>query len=163
MTVGRQRLHQGGPELSRLVWGAWRALKSSETDTPGKLARLLEGCLELGITSFDLADIYGGYQAEALFGAALQEWGGDRRRIELVEPGVTPAPIHYESAGLDVEATAALVAEARASIARASATALEELTASMPTAISSLSLRALPEEFPEDVAVQRQPHVGRPA
>jgi hypothetical protein len=70
---------------------------------------------------------------------------------------VTPAPIHYESAGLDVEATAALVAEVRASIARASAAALEELTASMPTAISSLSLRALPEEFPEDVAVQRQP------
>ena len=25
----------------------------------------------------------------------------DRRRIELVEPGVTPAPIHYESRRLD--------------------------------------------------------------
>ncbi|MGD9507227.1 MAG: aldo/keto reductase family oxidoreductase [Geminicoccaceae bacterium] len=84
MTVGRQQLHSDGPELSRLVWGAWRALKSAETDTPAKLARLIEGCLELGITSFDLADIYGGYQAEALFGAALKEWGGERSRIELV-------------------------------------------------------------------------------
>lgn len=84
MTVGRQRLHPDGPELSRLVWGAWRSLKSPETDTPPKLARLIEGCLELGITSFDHADVYGGYQAEALFGAALREWGGDRGRIELV-------------------------------------------------------------------------------
>ena len=84
MTVGRQRLHPDGPELSRLVWGAWRSLKSPETDTPPKLARLIEGCLELGITSFDHADVYGGYQAEALFGAALREWRGDRGRIELV-------------------------------------------------------------------------------
>lgn len=35
----------------------------------------------------------------------------DRRRIELVEPGVTAAPIHYDSARLDVAGTAALVAE----------------------------------------------------
>lgn len=84
MTVGRQRLHPDGPELSRLVWGAWRSSKSPETDTPPKLARLIEGCLELGITSFDHADVYGGYQAEALFGAALREWSGDRHRIELV-------------------------------------------------------------------------------
>src|SRR5829696_902357 len=26
MTVSRQRLHPDGPELSRLVWGAWRSL-----------------------------------------------------------------------------------------------------------------------------------------
>jgi predicted oxidoreductase len=84
MTVGRQRLHPDGPELSRLVWGAWRAVKSTETDTPVKLARLIAGCLELDVTSFDLADIYGGYQTDALFGAALREWGGDRGRLELV-------------------------------------------------------------------------------
>ena len=28
----------------------------------------------------------------------------DRRRVELIDPGVTPAPIHYESARLDVAA-----------------------------------------------------------
>ena len=32
----------------------------------------------------------------------------DRRRIELIEPGLTAAPIHYESHRLDVAATAAL-------------------------------------------------------
>jgi predicted oxidoreductase len=84
MNLSRQRLHPDGPELSRLVWGAWRSLGNPETDTPTKLARLIEGCLELGITSFDHADIYGGYRAEALFGQALREWRGDRARIELV-------------------------------------------------------------------------------
>ena len=57
MTITRQRLHPDGPELSRLVWGAWRAVDSPETDTPAKLARLIDGCLELGITSFDHPDI----------------------------------------------------------------------------------------------------------
>jgi predicted oxidoreductase len=84
MIISRQRLHPDGPELSRLVWGAWRSLESPQTDTAAKLARLIEGCLELGITSFDHADIYGGYRAEALFGAALREWRGERSRIELI-------------------------------------------------------------------------------
>ena len=37
----------------------------------------------------------------------------DRRRIELVEAGISQAPIHYRSARLGVEATAALVADVR--------------------------------------------------
>jgi len=77
----------------------------------------------------------------------------DRRRIELVEPGVTQAPIHYESRRLDVAATAALVAHVRASIVRAASAALDELAA-LP--IRSLSLRAWPPDFPEDIAVQRR-------
>jgi predicted oxidoreductase len=84
MTVSRQHLHPDGPELSRFVWGAWRSVASEATDTPAKLARLIDGCLELGITSFDHADIYGGYRAEAHFGAALREWRGDRTHIQLV-------------------------------------------------------------------------------
>jgi predicted oxidoreductase len=84
MPVSRQRLHPDGPELSRLVWGAWRSVKSPDADTPAKLARLIDCCVDLGITSFDHADIYGGYRAEALFGAALKEWRGERSRIELV-------------------------------------------------------------------------------
>lgn len=84
MTVTRQRLHPEGPELSRLVWGAWRSVGNPETDTPAKLARLIDTCLELGITAFDHADIYGGYRAEAAFGAALREWRGDRGRLQLV-------------------------------------------------------------------------------
>jgi hypothetical protein len=38
----------------------------------------------------------------------------DRRRIELIEPGITAAPIHYESRRLDVAGTTALVSKALA-------------------------------------------------
>ena len=51
----------------------------------------------------------------------------DRRRIELVEPGVSAAPIHYDSARLDVAATAALVAKVRASVVRATSAAFDEI------------------------------------
>ena len=42
----------------------------------------------------------------------------DRRRIQLIEPGVSGALIHDECRRLDAAATAALVAKARASVAR---------------------------------------------
>ena len=84
MAIGRQMLHPEGPELSRLVCGLWRALQSEETREPTGLARWIDTCLELGITSFDHADIYGDYQVEALFGGALREWRGDRSRLELI-------------------------------------------------------------------------------
>jgi hypothetical protein len=80
----------------------------------------------------------------------------DRRRIELVEPGITAAPIHYESARLDVPATAALVAKVRASVVRAASAALDELAAALPAPVRSISLRAWPLDFPDDVAVQRR-------
>ncbi len=80
----------------------------------------------------------------------------DRRRIALVEPGVTEAPIHYESARLDVAATAALVAQVRASAARAAAAAFDEIGAAVGVPIVSISLRTWPPDFPEDIAVQRR-------
>src|SRR3954469_18681662 len=80
----------------------------------------------------------------------------DRRRIELVEPGVTPAPVHYESARLDVGATAALVAQVRASVARAAAAAVDEIASALPAPLVSISLRSWPPDFPEDIAVQRR-------
>jgi hypothetical protein len=80
----------------------------------------------------------------------------DRRRIALIEPGITAAPIHYESHRLDVAATAALVAKARASIARASSAALDEIAGALSEPIVSISLRAWPLDFPDDIAVQRR-------
>ena len=80
----------------------------------------------------------------------------DRRRIELIEPGMSAAPIHYESRRLDVAATAALVATARASVVRATSAALDELAAALPAPIRSISLRAWPPDFPDDIAVQRR-------
>jgi hypothetical protein len=80
----------------------------------------------------------------------------DRRRIELVEPGVSAAPIHYESARLDVAATAALVAKVRASVVRATSAALDQLDTALPAPVESISLRVWPSDFPDDIAVQRR-------
>lgn len=80
----------------------------------------------------------------------------DRRRIELVEPGITPAPIHYDSKGLDVAATTALVATVRASVARATSAALDQLVSSLPASVESISLRTWPLNFPTDIAIQRR-------
>lgn len=80
----------------------------------------------------------------------------DRRRIELVEADVTPAPIHYDSKHLDVEQTAALVARVRESVARATAAALDALAADLPAPLASISLRTWPDDFPADIAVQRE-------
>jgi hypothetical protein len=81
----------------------------------------------------------------------------DRRRIELIEPGVSPAPIHYESRRLDVAATAALVAMVRASVVRAASAALDEIATALPEPLVSIALRAWPHDFPDDIAVQRRP------
>lgn len=80
----------------------------------------------------------------------------DRRRIELIEPGVTAAPIHYESSRLDVAATVALVAKVRASVVRATSAALDDLARALPGPVVSISLRTWPLDFPDDIAVQRR-------
>jgi hypothetical protein len=89
----------------------------------------------------------------------------DRRRIELVDPGVPAAPIHHDGGPhllhrpaepLDDHALAALVADVRASVMRRASSALDDLVASSPEPIVSMSLRAWPAAFPEDVAVQRR-------
>src|SRR5262245_27765603 len=81
----------------------------------------------------------------------------DRRRIELVEPGVCAAPIHHESGHLDAAATAALAAAVQDSVARATSAALDELARALPEPVLSISLRAWPTDFPEDIDVQRRP------
>jgi hypothetical protein len=80
----------------------------------------------------------------------------DRRRIELVEPGMSAAPIHYESRRLDVAATAALVARVRASVERACSAALDDLAGALPMPLVSISLRLWPPDFPDDIAVRRR-------
>lgn len=80
----------------------------------------------------------------------------DRRRVELVEPGVTPAPIHYDRQRLDVDGTAELVATVRASVERATSAALAELAAALPAPVASISLRTWQPDFPADIATQRR-------
>jgi hypothetical protein len=85
--------------------------------------------------------------------------------IELIEPGVPAAPIHNEGGPhllhrsaepLDDNALMALVADVRASVVRAASAALDELATALPEPIVSMSLRAWPADFPEDIAIQRR-------
>jgi hypothetical protein len=85
----------------------------------------------------------------------------DRRRIELVAPGLTHAPVHYDAAALDDRALTARITEVRASIARCSAAAFGELDAVVP-GIGSIALRKWPEDFPTDLAtIRRAPYESR--
>ena len=95
----------------------------------------------------------------------------DRRRIELIEPGRPAAPVHHEGGAfemhrsgppLDDDALAQLVAEVRASVERTTAAALDELARALPAPITTMSLRAWPADFPDDIATQRRvPHESR--
>lgn len=70
------------PELSSLIAGCWRL--ADWAWTPAERLRWIEQCLDRGVTTFDHADIYGGYRVEALFGEALALAPGVRRRLQLV-------------------------------------------------------------------------------
>ena len=69
--------------LSRLAYGVWRLSEAADTSVPAIVARI-QACLDQGITTFDHADIYGGYSCEALFGAALRAQPGLKARMEIV-------------------------------------------------------------------------------
>ena len=85
----------------------------------------------------------------------------DRRRIEMVEPGLTQAPVHYDAASLDDAALTALIAEVRTSVARCAGAAFDELDAAVP-GIESISLRTWPSDFPTDLAtIRRAPYESR--
>ncbi|WP_396213024.1 aldo/keto reductase family oxidoreductase [Gemmatimonas sp.] len=68
--------------LSPIVAGVWRM--ASWNWSPQERLRWIEQCLELGVSSFDHADIYGGYTVEALFGEVLALAPGLRARMQLV-------------------------------------------------------------------------------
>lgn len=60
-------------------WGVWdKNLNTKE------MSHLIHLFYENGITSFDHADIYGGYTTEAAFGKAFSESKIDRKKIQLI-------------------------------------------------------------------------------
>lgn len=62
-----------------MLWGSWgKQLSKAEK------ADLMHHCLALGITTFDHADIYGGYTNEADFGNAFLDSGIVRENIQLI-------------------------------------------------------------------------------
>ena len=86
----------------------------------------------------------------------------DRRRVELIEPGVPEAPVEHAMAGLGDAAARRLLDEVRAAVTRATAASLDALADSLPAPIRSVSIRAWPLDFPEEIGVlRRPPHQSR--
>ena len=59
-----------------MKWGIW----GEQLDTKS-MASLIEKCFELGINSFDHADIYGNYTTEGEFGKAFKQTNIDREKL----------------------------------------------------------------------------------
>lgn len=60
-------------------WGTWD--KNLNTN---QMENLIQVFLENKVSSFDLADIYGGYTTEASFGKALEKSKADRNKLQLI-------------------------------------------------------------------------------
>lgn len=80
--VQRITLAPQGPEFSRLVMGYWRLMDWNMSAR--ELVSFIEAHLDMGITTVDHADIYGGYQCEAAFGEALKRAPHLREKMEIV-------------------------------------------------------------------------------
>lgn len=90
----------------------------------------------------------------------------DRRRIELVDPGLPAAPIHHRGGAhamhgleevLDDEALGELVAAVRASAVEHANRSLNDLAEELGTAVKSISVRDWPRDFPSEIAELRRP------
>lgn len=82
--------------LSRIVYGMWRLADDRDTSTAHIQAKI-EACLEQGISTFDQADIYGGYEAEALLGATLKEAPHLRDQMQIITKCGIVAPMGIHS------------------------------------------------------------------
>jgi predicted oxidoreductase len=99
-------------KLSPIVAGCWRM--DAWGWTAAQRLDWIEACIDLGITSFDHADIYGGYSVEALFGEALARKPALRQKLQLVSKCgiqlVSPQrPQHrlkaYDTSAMHIEAS----------------------------------------------------------
>ncbi|GAA0783372.1 oxidoreductase [Roseibium denhamense] len=98
-------------EFSRIIYGMWRL--GDDTDTSAAhVERKIQSCLDQGITTFDQADIYGGYIAEAVLGEALKANPSLRSKMEIVTKCDIVAPVgryadakvkHYDTSRAHIE------------------------------------------------------------
>jgi len=71
-------LSDSGPKVSPAIYGFYRW--NADEINASKMESIIDLCLELGINTFDHADIYGGYQCEEMFGEKIK-----RKRIKRDE------------------------------------------------------------------------------
>lgn len=74
-------LSDSGPKVSPAVYGFYRWNEGDLSQY--KMEQIIDLCLELGINTFDHADIYGGYQCEEMFGEIIKSKRIKREDIVL--------------------------------------------------------------------------------
>ena len=79
-------------ELSQVAYGMWRLGDDSDT-RPAHIEAKINACLAQGITTLDQADIYGGYQAEALLGACFKAAPQLKDKVEIITKCGIIAPV----------------------------------------------------------------------
>jgi len=79
-------------EISRIVYGMWRI--NNDDPSPSNVSKKIRACLEQGITTIDQADIYAGYEAEAILGRALTFDKSLREQIEIITKCGIIAPVN---------------------------------------------------------------------
>lgn len=82
--VNQIQVAKDGPSFSQLIfgvmkWGVW-----GHNYSPTEVLNLILASLDLGITTFDHADIYGHYTTEALFGKATKGAPAIRQKMQLI-------------------------------------------------------------------------------
>ena len=82
-----KRLPLSDFDISAVVYGLMRSNEAADT-----LRERLAVCLEVGMTTLDHADIYGGYRNEALLGEVFREAPGLRDSFEVVTKCGIQAP-----------------------------------------------------------------------
>jgi predicted oxidoreductase len=104
--ITRSKIAPAGPEFSSMVYGTWRMLDHGSSIQD--INRRLNRCLDLGITTIDTAEIYGGYAVEAALGEALSLSPGLREKLEIVTKADIYIPTkdhperrvaHYDASG----------------------------------------------------------------
>ena len=100
-------------DFSRLIYGMWRIGDDVNT-SPAHVEAKIQTCLDQCITTFDQADIYGGYTAEKILGDALAKNPALRNRMEIVTKCDIVAPAgrhsdkrvkHYDTSQAHIEAS----------------------------------------------------------
>lgn len=80
--LNRIKLSPQGPEFSSMICGYWRLMEWGMSSQ--RLLAFIEQHVELGVTTADHADIYGGYACEQAFGDAIRLKPSVRQGMELV-------------------------------------------------------------------------------
>lgn len=78
------KISPNGPTLSRLIFGTMRlGVWGAKMDTAG-YEKIIKKSIDLGVTTFDHADIYGHYTTEGEFGEVLKQQPHLRQKMQLI-------------------------------------------------------------------------------